>query len=427
MLLDSSRAGIYHSAPGSSLKRTSMFAVLLVCAFVFVTGTAAAQGSGTVTISDFEDLRTASDSPSLDYVLNNDIDASGGELEPIGDEEEPFTGTFDGNGYTVSGLTVNRTDEENVGFFGYVGSGGTVTNLNVEDVDITGGDSVGGIVGHNEGTVRGSESAGSVEGDSSVGGIVGYNEGTVRRSHAAGNVEGTGSVGGLVGRNLGVITESHASVEVNGEDNVGGVAGRNAGVGEVSESYATGSATGGTVVGGVVGSNGGDITDSYAMVDVEGDSTLGGLVASNVGGVVRRTYSTGLVRGAPGSGGFVGSNEGDVFESYWDSETSNQGSSSAGVPLSTEEMTGANAPRNMDLEFGETWVRRDGGYPALAWEVDGRGTRTDGQVETGDRPPEDTDEGTEGPDESPDEGMPGFGALVAVAAVLVGIAVLRHR
>lgn len=379
-----------------------MFAVLLVCAFVFVSGTATAQGS--VTVSDLEDLQSATDSPSLDYVLNNDINASGEELEPIGDEEEPFTGTFDGNGYTVSGLTLNRTDEENVGLFGYVGSGGTVTNLNVEDVDITGGDSVGGIVG--------------------------YNEGAVRRSHAEGNVDGDDSVGGLVGRNLGVVTESHASVEVSGEDNVGGIAGRNAGVGEVSESHATGSATGGTEVGGVVGSNGGDITDSYAMVNVDGDATLGGLVGANVGGVVQRTYSTGVVSGVRESGGFVGLNEGDIFESYWDRETANQASSGAGVPLSTAEMTGANAPRNMDFEFGETWVREDEGYPVLEWEVGGnertpseRTTQAnDGSSQEGSG--NDSDEETEEEDETP---LPGFGAPVAVAALLVGGALFRKK
>lgn len=379
-----------------------MFAVLLVCAFVFVSGTAAAQGS--VTVSDLEDLRSATDSPSLDYVLNDDINASGEEIEPIGDEEEPFTGTFDGNGYTVSGLRLNLTDEENVGLFGYVGSGGTVTNLEVEDIDVTGGDSVGGIVG--------------------------YNEGAVRRSHAEGNVDGVGSVGGVVGRNLGAVRQSRASVEVSGEDNVGGITGRNAGVGEVSESYATGSATGGTEVGGVVGSNGGEITDSYAVVNVDGDSTLGGLVGANVGGVVQRTYSTGVVRGVRESGGFVGLNEGDVFESYWDRETTNQASSGAGVPLSTDEMTGANAPRNMEFDFGETWVRTDEGYPTLVWEVrrnertpNERTTQTD-DGSSREASGNDSDEESVEEDETP---LPGFGAPVAVVALLVGGALLRKR
>jgi len=371
--------------------------LLLVVALSAGTGTVAAQstsdcstvtynGAGTdanpYEVGSVDQLRCVNER-GLDssYEAVSDIDASDKEgFEPIGDEDDPFTGTFDGNGHTVSGLTVNRTDEENVGPFGYVGSGGTVTNLNVEDADITGGDSVGGIAG--------------------------YNEGTVRRSHAAGNVEGTGGVGGLVGRNLGVVTESHTSAEVSGEDNVGGIVGRNAGVGEVSESYATGSATGGTVVGGAVGSNGDDITDSYAMADVEGESTLGGLVGANVGGSVRRTYSTGTVSGARESGGFVGLNNGEVFGSYWDRETANQAGSSAGVPLSTAEMTGANAPRNMELEFGETWVRREEGYPALVWEV--RGTQTASEEE----------------DETP---LPGFGGIVAVAALLVGGGILRRR
>lgn len=387
------------------ITRISVFAVLLFCAFVFVSGTATAQGPGKVAVSDFEDLRSASDSPNLNYVLNSDIDASGEEgFEPIGDEKEPFTGTFDGNGHTVLGLTVNRTDEDNVGVFGYVGSGATVTDLNVEDVEAAGADSVGGIVG--------------------------YNKGTVRRAHAAGSVEGIGSVGGIVGRNLGVVTESQASVEVSGEDNVGGIAGRNAGAGKVSESYATGSATGGTEVGGAVGSNGGEVIDSYAMVNVEGDSTIGGLVGANVGGVVQRTYSTGAVTAARSSGGLIGDNRGDVFESYWDREKANQDSSRAGVSLSTAQMMGRNAPRNMELGFAETWVRRDDGYPALAWEVR-RNERTNRRTtQTDDGSSEDTTDETdvlEGDDDPTDEGLPGFGSIAAVTALLVSGALLRRK
>jgi len=406
MRLDSGR-DCYPSSSSFSLTRISVFAVLLFCVFVFVSGTAAAQGSGSVAVSDFEDLQSVSDNPTLDYVLANDIDASGEEgFEPIGDEEEPFTGTFDGDGYTVSGLTVNRTDEDNVGLFGYVGSGGTVTNLGVEGVEVTGAEAVGGITG--------------------------YNQGTVRRSHVTGSVRGVSSVGGLVGRNLGTVIESHTSVDVSGEDNVGGIVGRNSGAGEISESYATGSATGGTDVGGAVGNNGGEIAESYAMVEVSGNATLGGLVGANVGGVIQRTYSTGTVSATAGSGGFVGDNRGDVFESYWDSEASNQGSSSAGVALTTDEMTGMNAPRNMDLDFGETWVRRDEGYPALAWDVRrnertrNRRTTQTGDDSTGETSGDDSD-GTEETEEEDETPLPGFGGLVAIAALLVSGALLRRK
>lgn len=379
-------------------------AVLVFSVVVLAAGTATAQSSGSVTVSNLDDLRSVSESPGLNYVLANDINASGVEdFEPIGDEDNPFTGTFDGNGHTITGLTVDRPDEDNVGLFGYVGSGGTVTNVGLEDTEVTGNDSVGGIVG--------------------------YNEGTVRRSHATGSVRGVGSVGGLVGRNIGVVTESYSAVEVNGEENVGGLIGRNGAAGSLSESYTTGGVNGNKDVGGAVGSNGGDLVDSYARGGVEGNSTVGGLVGVNSGGTVQRSYSTGRVGGAPDSGGLVGDNNGDVVNSYWNSDTTNQGMTRAGIPLSTEEMTGVRVARNMELDFGETWEIREDDYPALAWQLPKYEPPSGSGEEQEDSSEDESDGGTEETDdeEEPDEGLPGFGVLAGVAAVLVGWLLLRKE
>ena len=84
----------------------------------------------------------------------NDIDLSSySNWDPIGDDSAGFTGVLDGNGYTISNLTINRPDEDGVGLFAIIGdpstmSGGEVRNLGIECVDIVGNTGVGGLVGY---------------------------------------------------------------------------------------------------------------------------------------------------------------------------------------------------------------------------------------------------------------------------------------
>jgi len=396
---------------GSFVSSVGFLAVLLVCVGL-LTGVASAQGQ--VEISQAGDLNEVS--VEGNYVLVDDINASDiKDFEPIGNEEESFVGSFDGDGYVISGLTINRSDSEHVGFFGYVGSEGTVTNVGLEDAEVTGGESTGVLVGRNEGEVS--------------------------RSHVTGSVEGGDNVGGLVGRNVGTITESYASANVAGGDRVGGLVGRN--VGTISESYSTGAVEGVSSAGGAVGSNVGEITDTYTTADVEGDAKMGGLVGDDVGGTVERTYAGGNMGAGMGSGGLVGSSNGntEVAESYWNTETLSDGGFDSGVALTTAEMTGANAVGNMEFDFDEVWESTDSDYPVLAWQVHGYGGRF-GNINAG--TPEEDEEGEEeveeeGEDENeteegqgedyqpPGEGLLGFGALVGVFAVLVGGAVLRAR
>jgi len=240
----------------------TILATVLLCVTVFsglAVGNVAAQDAGalTVELSDVEDLTEVT--VDGNYVLVDDIDASGlDDFEPIGDGEEGFVGNFDGDGNTVTGLTIERSETEYVGMFGYVGSGGTVENVGLEDAEVRGGDNTGGLVGRNGGEVR--------------------------RSHVTETVVGGDNTGGLVGRNVGEITESYATADVEGGDRVGGLVGRN--VGDVTKSYASGSAEGSSDVGGAVGSNAGEVSDVYATTEVEGDMTVGGLVASNIGGEI---------------------------------------------------------------------------------------------------------------------------------------------
>ena len=138
----------------------------------------------------------------LNCTLTDDINLTGKEWTPIGDYDNRYTGTFDGGNHTITGLTINQYGNY-VGMIDFLDSGGTVQNLTLENVNITGGDIVGSVVGDNYGTVTACTASGNVSGTSRIGGVVGYNNGTVTACyHASGNVSGTSNVGGVVGYNI---------------------------------------------------------------------------------------------------------------------------------------------------------------------------------------------------------------------------------
>lgn len=144
-----------------------------------------------------------------------------------------YTGTFDGGGHTITGLTINQSGTDHVGLFGCIGGRGTVKNLTLENVNIIGHDNVGGVVGstdYDSSTVTGCTVSGTVSGNSNVGGVVGYNYmGNVIGCTASGDVTGMGDrVGGVVGYNFtnGRVNACyHASGSVSGANFVGGVVG----------------------------------------------------------------------------------------------------------------------------------------------------------------------------------------------------------
>jgi hypothetical protein len=225
-----------------------------------------------------------------------------------------FIGSFDGQGYEICDLFINRPDESNVGLFGAVGEAGVIENVGVTG-NVTGYNDAGGVVGKNEGTVSNSYSTGNVVGNLNVGGLVGKNdnfEGTVTDSYATGNVTGVNNVGGLVGWNR---------------------------EGTMSNSYATGRVTGNDNIGGLVGKNNDTANNSYATGRVTGDDNVGGLVGRNDNtGSVSDSYSTGSVTGSTHVGGLMGRNSGDESNSFWDTETSGQTGLGAGTGKTTEEM-----------------------------------------------------------------------------------------
>ena len=185
------------------------------------------------------------------FKLVDDIDLTGVDFTPIGNDENNFNGTFDGDGHTISNLRINSSGD-GAGLFGYVSKGGTIKNVNLSNVNISGNDYVGGLIGFNSGSVSNCAISGTVNGSKNVGGLVGWNCcGFVENSTANTTVSGNEDVGGLVGDNGGKIKNSTANATVSGNEDVGGLVGFNCEMIENCTVNAT--VSGNDIVGGIVG------------------------------------------------------------------------------------------------------------------------------------------------------------------------------
>jgi hypothetical protein len=271
--------------------------------------------------------------------------ANGGKgWQPIGTTlENPFTGTFDGQGHEIRDLFINRPDEDcPTGLFGWVISG-VIKDIGMVNIAVTGNWGVGGLVGEAHGTVSNSYSSGTVSGINwAVGGLVGRNSGTVSNSYSTASVTSDNNVGGLVGENGGTVSNSYSS-------------------GDVTSYY-------NNVVGGLVGANYDTVSNSYSTGSVTGSSDVGGLVGVNgYGGTVSNSYSTGSVSGGANVGGLVGANSGTVSNSFWDTETSGQATSDGGTGKNTTEM------QNIITFSGAMWdiiaVALNETNPAYIWNI----------------------------------------------------------
>ncbi|UGV41697.1 fibronectin type III domain-containing protein [Methanococcoides orientis] len=273
-------------------------------------------------ISTIEQLQNMSTALSANYILINDIDASetiswnsNAGFVPIGSSSSHFTGSFNGSGYVITGLHINRPSTSYIGLFGYVGSSSELNNVWLEHVNITGVDYVGGLVG--------------------------WNDGSVIQSHSNGNITGFDYVGGLVGVNLGSVDQSYSTGDVSGDYDVGGLLGYN--------DFET-------------------VSNSYSTCNVTGISIIGGLVGECWDGEILNSYSAGYVTGSDSVGGLVGY---DMFElistnSYWDTQTSGQSTSPVGTGKTTAEMKTQSTFVGWD--FSSIWSMDDSinsGYPYL--------------------------------------------------------------
>lgn len=239
---------------------------------------------------------------TTDITLNEDVLNSDGNLNtgtnftpwtPIGTDTDPFTGTFDGGGYTIRGLYIDG-NTNNVGLFGYVGENGTVKDVTLKDSYVSGNECVGGICGWNKGgTIQGCHNTGTVSGAQSVGGVCGENRnsGIIQKCDNAGTVSGTGeSIGGVCGVNAANLNSTPTIQECYN-------------TGKVSSTWFR--------VGGVCGNNnGGTVKKSYNTGTVSGENTVGGVCGeNNYSGTVNGCYTTGAVTGATNFGGVCGYNQ----------------------------------------------------------------------------------------------------------------------
>ena len=288
-------------------------------------------------MGDFIIIRTAEEldevrkNPGARYKLDNDIylgdylKSSAEGWLPIGTQAAPFKGRFDGSGFVISGLWVERPSTDNVGLFG-VTENAEIKNLGVEIVgEIKGRRSVGGLVGWQSGSdITKSYATGNVTGTSDVGGIVGWQtqSSNITNSYATGCVRGGSYVGGLVGGQefflgggINTIANSYATGDVRGGSYVGGLVGGNyvyqgSGINAIANSYAAGNVSGTSRVGGLVGYQlNSNITNSYATGNVSGTSWVGGLVGHQLNSNITNSYATGDITGSGVFyvGGLVGS------------------------------------------------------------------------------------------------------------------------
>jgi len=275
-----------------------------------------------------------------------------------------YSGTFEGLGNTISGLTVKASMFSNIQ--------GAVRDLVLAQATVTRGKGV--LAPMNHGTILNVSADVSVSGFC-AGGLVGTNAGTIRRSHVTGTVQGRLKClsGGIAATNTGLIETSSASAAVTvptKRSTAGGLVGQNMQGGTIAQSFATGKVsvtnsehnTGG--LGGLAGFSEGVIVDSYATGKVSGTSgtASGGLIG--VGGPANTSYSTGQVLANGGHAGGLIAHEGLATNSYWDTDTSGQKRSSAGTKLTDAQLKSA-LPAGFDPNVWGQSASINNGWPYL--------------------------------------------------------------
>ena len=235
-------------------------------------------GQGNYTVTSAEGLKNIAKLVNeewklgINITLTADINLKGIDWTPIGkDDNKAYTGTFDGNGKTITGLTVTRSNRY-TGLFGFIK--GTVKNVVLTEVNITSGTFVGGVAGWSfGGNIENCSVSGSVSGSSGsdVGGVVGYQQvGSITGCSSSATVKGTERAGGVVGVTNGGTTPltacyatGNVTVENDGTSNAwaGGIVGMN-GTGTLIACYAAGNVSG-NIVGGAVGVNYATVTACY--------------------------------------------------------------------------------------------------------------------------------------------------------------------
>jgi len=258
------------------------------------------------------------------YIQTANINASethswsGGGWVTIGNSPSWFTGSYNGQKYIIDSLYISRSGNGIQGFFGYVANSATISNVYLSNVNFTGGEKVGALVGWNRGsTISDCFSSGSING-SQAGGLIGVNENsTVERCYSTCTVSGYSYIGGLIGWNV----------------------------------------------------SGGTVSNSYGRGNVSGSEYIGGLIGSHDGSTISYCYSTGHVTvnyfGGGGLIAFNSSGNETVVNCFWDTQTSAFGTSAGGTGKTTAEMKTESTFINAGWNFTTMWEMLDSNYPRL--------------------------------------------------------------
>ena len=272
---------------------------------------------------------------TADIVVNKNVLKSDGtvnegtfkEWTPIGNtcngSYSPYTGIFEGQNHTISGLYFKQENTSEVGFFGY--NGGKISNVGILNSYFCGFSRVGGVCGYNSSTITNCYNKGVVDGTAdaagSFGGVCGCNLGILTNCYNTGIVKGQSFVGGVSGDNNKTITNCYNTGIVSGQSYVGGIDGDNSGT--ITNCNNEGKVSGTEdSVGGVSGDNNKTITNCYNTGIVSGQSYVGGVNGYNKNGTIINCYTTGEVNGTGSHvGGVIGMNlsNGTITNCYYDS------------------------------------------------------------------------------------------------------------
>ena len=244
------------------------------------------ESNGSYTVTSADGLMNVAElvnggKTDINITLDKNIDLTGKDWTPIGTSfDNSYTGTFDGGGHTITGLTITTKDQF-VGLFGYLNRAGTVKNVVMEGIQITSNHMFG-----------------------NTGGVAGFSWGTIENCSVSGSVSGTKCVGGVVGaQKAGSITGCSSSATVKGTVDVGGVAGQTNSSATLTACYATGNV--------------------IIEIDPKKNIAGGSLVGMNAGSSLLACYATGNVTSTGSStgnvhiGGFLGDNYTTVTACYW--------------------------------------------------------------------------------------------------------------
>ncbi|MBR9728016.1 hypothetical protein ACFOD0_03275 [Shewanella intestini] len=258
--------------------------------------------------------------------VKNDTYNTGEGWAPIGTLAAPFTGTFDGNHFTIANLYINNTsltgDDDSLGLFGHA-ENTTIENLHVNGQVTASSYYVAGLVGY----------------------IYGSNPSVMTNISFTGTVQSNQSgayAGGIAARvNQATVKQCLATVDVTGQGDAGAFAGELVN-GSVENCLVNGSViTSGTVGGGFIGNlSSADVTNVASHAKAEANNAVGGLIGSvaSSSSTITNSFSTGSAKQAFNKGGLTGSALGTVTNSFWDTQTSGNATSGSGTGYTTTEL-----------------------------------------------------------------------------------------